>query len=149
MTTAQSSVVREPVPNRLVGGVVGGLAGGLVFGLLMQAWDMLPMVGALVSHGNTEAGWVVHLLISALFGGFFGLTAGALIRGAGAAVGFGLLYGLLWWYLGALVTMPKWLGMDEMILKLDGNAWRSFFGHLAWGLLLGVGYALLRKRSRG
>jgi hypothetical protein len=55
---------------------------------------------------------------------------------------------VLWWVLGALLIMPAWLGMTEMVFKVNTTAWRSLAGHLAYGLLLGLVYALARPRLR-
>jgi hypothetical protein len=55
---------------------------------------------------------------------------------------------VLWWVLGALLIMPAWLGMNEMIFQLNTTAWRSLAGHLSYGLLLGLVYALVGPRLR-
>lgn len=149
MTTAHTTTAGTvALPARVVAGVVGGLAGGVVFGVLMQAWGMMPMVAMLVDSESVAVGWLVHLFNSALFGAVFALAFGRWAASLLAAAGIGLAYGLLWWVLGALVIMPAWLGMNEMIFELNTGAWRSLVGHLAFGLLLGLGYALVGPRLR-
>jgi hypothetical protein len=46
--------------------------------------------------------------------------------------------------LGGLLIMPAWLGMG--VFMLNAMAWMSLLGHLIYGLLLGVVYALVAPR---
>jgi uncharacterized membrane protein YagU involved in acid resistance len=148
MTSAHTATGVVAFPARVIAGIAGGLAGGVVFGILMQVWDMLPMVAMLVNSESVGVGWLVHLFNSALFGAIFAVLVGRWAATLVPAVGLGLAYGVLWWVLGALLIMPAWLGMNEMIFELNTTAWRSLVGHLAYGLLLGVVYALLGPRLR-
>ena len=148
MTTARPTVGAVALPARVVAGVAGGLAGGVVFGILMQTWGMLPMVAMLVDSESVAVGWLVHLVISALFGVIFAVLFGRWAATPTPAAGIGLAYGVLWWVLGALLIMPAWLGMNAMIFELNTGAWRSLLGHLIYGLLLGVVYALAGPRLR-
>jgi uncharacterized membrane protein YagU involved in acid resistance len=147
MTTAHAART-VTLPARLAAGIVGGLTGGVVFGILMQVWDIMPMVAMLVDSKSLAVGWLVHLFNSALFGAIFAVLFGRWATTLAAAAGLGLAYGVLWWVLGALVIMPAWLGMNEMIFQLNTTAWRSLLGHLIYGLLLGLVYALLGPRLR-
>jgi uncharacterized membrane protein YagU involved in acid resistance len=148
MTTAHTAAGAVALPARVVAGIVGGLVGGLVFGILMQVWDMLPMVAMLVDSKSVAVGWLIHLFNSALFGAVFAVLFGRWAATVVPAILLGLGYGVLWWVLGALLIMPAWLGMNGMIFELNTNAWRSLVGHLAYGLLLGLVYVLLRPRMR-
>ena len=148
MTMAHSTAHAVALPARVLAGIAGGLAGGVVFGILMQAWDMLPMVAMLVNSESVAVGWLVHLFNSALFGVIFAVLFGRWAAALVPAAAIGLGYGVLWWVLGALLIMPAWLGMNEMIFELNTTAWRSLVGHLAYGLLLGLVYALLGPRMR-
>jgi uncharacterized membrane protein YagU involved in acid resistance len=148
MTTAHAAAPTLALPARVAAGIAGGLAGGVVFGILMQVWDTMPMVAMLVDSKSVAVGWLVHLFNSALFGAVFALAFGRWAATLLAAAGLGLAYGVLWWVLGALLIMPAWLGMNAMIFELNTNAWRSLLGHLIYGLLLGVVYALVGPRLR-
>jgi uncharacterized membrane protein YagU involved in acid resistance len=148
MTTVHPTAGAVALPARVAAGIAGGLAGGVVFGILMQTWGMLPMVAMLVDSESVAVGWLVHLAISALFGAIFAVVFGRWAATPTAAVGIGLAYGVLWWVLGALLIMPAWLGMTEMVFKVNTTAWQSLAGHLSYGLLLGLVYALVRPRLR-
>lgn len=146
MTEAHTTSRSVTVPARLGAGVVGGLVGGVGFGILMQAMDMLPMVGDLVGNDTIGMGWLVHLFNSALFGAIFVLLFYRWLGPLGPTAALGLVYGVLWWLVGALWIMPAWLGMSEMIFEIGNPQWQSFVGHLFYGLLLAVVYVLLTPR---
>lgn len=123
-------------PKRLIAGVVGGLAGGVLFGLMMQMMGILGMVAGLVGQEAVGIGWVVHLGISALFGLIYAPTVGAASSSWGRAVGFGAVYGVIWWVLGALLIMPAMMGMP--VLQLGTTELQSLVGHVVYGVALGV-----------
>jgi uncharacterized membrane protein YagU involved in acid resistance len=148
MTTARTAAPVVALPARVVAGIAGGLAGGVVFGIMMQAWGMMPMVAMLINSESVGVGWLVHLFNSALFGAIFAVLVGRWAATVLPAAVIGLVYGVVWWVLGALLIMPAWLGVHAMIFNLNTTAWRSLVGHLVYGLLLGVGYALVGPRLR-
>ncbi|MGH3713182.1 MAG: DUF6789 family protein [Micromonosporaceae bacterium] len=144
MTSAHASPITAALPTRLVAGVVGGLTGGVIFGILMQMMGMMPMVAMLVGSKAVAVGWLVHLFNSALFGAIYAVLFGTWADRLGPGAGLGLVYGVIWWILGALLIMPLWLGMAAF--QFNTMAWQSLMGHLLYGLALGVVYALVRPR---
>jgi uncharacterized membrane protein YagU involved in acid resistance len=114
--------------------------------MLMPMMDMLPMVAQLVRSDSVLVGWLVHLLNSALFGAVYAVLFGRLIATWAGAIITGLIYGVFWWVLGALLIMPAWLGAKDMIFHVGTTQWQSLMGHLVYGLLLGIVYAALRPR---
>jgi uncharacterized membrane protein YagU involved in acid resistance len=133
--------------KRLVAGVAGGLVGGLIFGVMMQAMGMLGMVAGLVGQDSVAVGWVVHLGISVMFGLGYVFTFGALSTSWGRAVGFGAVYGVIWWVLGALLIMPLWMGMPPF--QIGAMQLQSLVGHLVYGGALGVVFQALVQTSTG
>jgi uncharacterized membrane protein YagU involved in acid resistance len=144
MTTASASPLTTALPTRLAAGVAAGLAGGIIFGILMQMMGMIPMVAMLVGSEAVAVGWLVHLAISAFIGATYALLFArwADRLATGAVIGLG--YGLVWWILGGLLLMPARLGMDVFVVNT--MAWQSLMGHLIYGLILGVVYALVHPR---
>ena len=136
--------------RNLAYGIIGGLAGGVVFGMMMGMMGMLPMIGQMVGMPNAVAGFVMHLGISAMIGASFAVLLGSTVRGLGGGIAQGLTYGAIWWLLGPLTLMPLFMGMG---LGVNWNAAAansmlpSLAGHLVFGLLLGITYALLRNRQ--
>lgn len=146
MARSEAAPLTSVLPARIVAGAVGGLVGGVVFGVLMTMMDLMPMVAQLIGSEAVGVGWLVHLFNSALFGAIFAVLFGRWAQAFAPAIGIGLGYGVLWWVLGALVIMPAWLGMSEMIFQVGQDQWLSLMGHLIYGLLLGVVYVLLVRR---
>lgn len=140
--------------TRIGSGAVAGIAGGIVFGILMAMMDMLPMVGMLIGVENAFVGFLVHLVNSAIIGAIFGLLAWGFADKIGPLLGAGMVYGVFWWVLGALIAMPLWLSvtadpmMRDMVFVIERDQWLSLMGHLIYGLIAaGVLYGL-RGRVR-
>ena len=131
-------------------GAYGGLAGGVIFGAMMGMMGMLPMIGKMVGHPSAITGFLVHLVISALLGVSFAVVFHRFVHAASAGLGYGLLYGGAWWFLGPLTLMPLFMGMS---LGVNWNATAasrmlpSLVGHLIYGTILGLSYAWLRSRK--
>jgi len=131
-------------------GVIGGLVGGVVFGMMMMG--MMPMIAMMVGSESAVVGWIVHLLISAGTGALFVVVFGNMISSYLSGAGYGLLYGIIWWVLGALILMPVILGITaDMNMGVQlGNAGEhlsSLKGHLVFGLLLGLVYVAHSKKG--
>jgi uncharacterized membrane protein YagU involved in acid resistance len=131
-------------------GAYGGLAGGVVFGAMMGMMGMLPMIGKMVGHPSAVTGFFAHLVISALIGASFVVIFHDFIRGASGGLGYGLVYGGAWWFLGPLTLMPLMMGMG---LGVNWNAAAaspmlpSLVGHLIYGAILGLSYGWLGNRT--
>ncbi len=128
-------------------GALAGLAGGVVFGMLMGMMGMLPMVGMLVGQDNALVGFIVHMAISAFIGAVYGVAAARLLpAGWVAAVIGGMVNGVIWWALGALILMPLGLGMLQMIFVIGQPQWMSLMGHLLYGVITALVFVPLSQR---
>jgi hypothetical protein len=137
------------LPRRLAWGALAGLAGGLVFGLMMTMMGMIGMVGALAGQpGSAAAGWLVHLVISAIIGAGFALFAPALGLGYAKLIAGGLIYGLAWWFLGPLLIMPTMMGMGPQLSAAGMSAaLPSLWGHLLFGAVTALAWGWLARRG--
>lgn len=134
-------------------GALAGVVGGLAFGALMAVMNMLPMVGMLAGSESALVGFAIHMLISAAIGASYGVfvslagltPAYAVLPG----VGIGAAYGFVWWILGPLVIMPTMMGMGpELGSALTQINIMSLMGHLIYGALLGVAFAMISGRGQ-
>ena len=155
MASTGATTALRALPMNLVTAAVAGAVAGLPLGVIMQVRDadpkmmpgvkMIGQVGELISSSpSTGLGWLIHLFNSALFGVIFVLLFSRWLTRRGPAMLLGLLYGAAWWVVGALLIMPAWLGMNDMIFHVGANQWWSLAGHLIYGLLLAVGYMIGR-----
>jgi hypothetical protein len=130
----------------IVVGGFSGLLGGMIFGRWMSAGDFFPLLaglGVIHSHEMTVA---LHFGIAILIGATFGLLFQRDVRGYGSSMGWGLGYGIFWWFFGPLTVLPILAGTG-----LDWSADRgtamfgSVVGHILYGLILGVAYATVDR----
>lgn len=135
-------------PVKLAGaGAIAGLAGGVVFGMMMGMMGMLPMVGMLVRQENAVIGFIVHMVISAFIGAVYGLVAGRFALNTTTAIAGGIINGVVWWVLGALITMPLALGMSQMVFVIGKTQWLSLMGHILYGLVTAFVFIPVVKRG--
>ena len=141
---------RESAPGqRLVRGAIAGIAGGIVFGALMGMMGMLPTIAGLVGSSSAVVGFVVHMVLSAVIGAGYGLVVGTVGDRYGSAWWAGLLYGVAWWILGPLLIMPTMMGMGPQLgMAFSSMMLMSLIGHLLYGLVTGLAYALQTDRAR-
>ena len=130
----------------LAAGGMAGVAGGAVFAWWMARSDQLVPVAALVGSQSPIVGLVMHFVFAVIIGGSFGLFFQQDVRGYGSSMGWGMAYGMFWWFVGPLTLLafaqgrvPDW-SVDRA---------REVFGllpaHIVYGLLLGLIYATMDK----
>src|SRR5919108_5158867 len=143
-----STVSLQRSDNRALSlGALAGLIGGIPFGFMMWMMGMMPMIGMLVRVESTFVGLLVHAAISAITGAIYGFFAVRFPLTLSNAVLGGLLYGVIWWVLGALILMPALLGMFEMIFVIQQMQWMSLLGHIIFGEVLALSFVWLYRRA--
>ena len=140
---AQTRTSFEPWQAGVIGGVVGSIAFGAMMAMMAPAMlvEMIPMMYGL--EGGL-AGWFVHISHGAVLGVVFAtilVAVGKSNLGPAASAGAGIGYGIVVWVALAVVVMPVWLGMPEMVPNVDVG---SLAGHAIYGVLLGVVYSILQ-----
>ena len=146
MTTATYSLTKINTRN-LTLGAIGGLVGGVPFGMMMAMMGMMPMIGMLIRVENATVGWVVHLVISVVTGALYGHFAPAFSKTWGSATIAGVVYGVIWWVLGALILMPAMLGMFQMIFVIGQTQWLSLMGHIVFTVIMALVFKVLADRE--
>jgi uncharacterized membrane protein YagU involved in acid resistance len=130
----------------IIVGSFSGLLGGMIFGRWMSAGDFFPLLaglGLIHSHDTTVA---LHFGMAMLIGATFGILFQRDVRGYGSSMGWGLGYGIFWWFLGPLTILP--------LVTRTGRDWSanqgatlfgSLVGHILYGLIVGVAYATVDR----
>jgi uncharacterized membrane protein YagU involved in acid resistance len=133
-------------PRALFVGGLAGIVGGWAFGRWMEQVDFFPLVANLVNADTRETGVVVHYLIAVFIGASFGALFQHDVRGHGSGMGWGLAYGMLWWFIGPLTLLPLLLG-GPVDWRADRASalFGSMVGHAIYGLIAGLVYATLDK----
>ncbi len=141
---------REPGgPGPKLLGILGagskaGLLGGALACLPMSATGILPYVATLVGAESALIGAAVHLVIASTFGALYGLLFHDEAPDRGAALGWGMFYGLILWFVGQ-ITVFSWLidGTFSWTAADVGAALPSLISHLAYGMVTGLVFAAL------
>ena len=156
MTQNSSRVISDDAiivveKNHIKAGVIAGIIAGLAFGGIMGVMGMLPMVAGLIGSSSTLVGAILNEIISVIIAiGFAFIFGHAATHSKSKAVILGLLYGFIWWILGPLFLMPSFMGMGpQLTMTAAQGAIPSLIGHLVYGLLLGLSYALITRPGSG
>jgi hypothetical protein len=130
--------------------VAGGFAGaiaGLIFGSWVASGNYFPLLAGYGELNVSRAAIIVlHFGMAFVIGVTFGLLFQRDVRGYGSCMGWGLGYGIFWWFLGQLTLLP-WLAHMPLDWSADHGAaiFGSLVGHILYGLILGVAYATLDR----
>jgi uncharacterized membrane protein YagU involved in acid resistance len=130
----------------LVVGGLAGLVGGWAFGQWMAKVNHFPLIAGLIHLSSREAGAALHFVFACIIGASFGLLFQRDVRGYGSCLGWGLGYGMFWWFLGPMTLMPLWQGRRLDWSYQHGQAlFGSLVGHIIYGLIVGVIYAAVDR----
>ncbi|KAA3659928.1 MAG: hypothetical protein DWQ04_20825 [Chloroflexi bacterium] len=142
---------RESAGSRSLRGLLmgqgAGVIGGLLFTIVMVATNSLPRVASLVGGNTAVFGFIVHLIIAIIIGSTYGLFFQNAAYSYGSGLGWGLLYGLLWWFLGPgtlffiLLRQPVDWSLASTISRYP-----ALVGHLLYGMGLGLGFQYFMHR---
>jgi uncharacterized membrane protein YagU involved in acid resistance len=137
-------------PQRLravIRGAVAGIVGGLLFTTVMVQVGALGRVSRLVGAESPVVGFFVHMVVAVLVGVTYALLFRRHSFDVRSGLGWGVAYGLLWWFLGALTLLPVLLGgRPQWDAGAAARAFPSLVGHLVYGMGLGVAFYLLEDR---
>ena len=129
--------------------VVGGLAGivgGWVFGKWMESVNFYPLIAGLVDSTSSMVGKSLHYVFAIIIGATFGVLFQRDVRGYGSSMGWGVAYGMFWWFLGPLTIMPLWLRKPlDWSSANASELFGSLVGHIIYGLIVGLLYAAVDR----
>ncbi|MGA8224239.1 MAG: hypothetical protein WB780_21510 [Candidatus Acidiferrales bacterium] len=129
----------------VVGGVAGTLS-GLVYSRWMYEGEFYPLLSGLGQLSAKSEMVVLHFLVALLIGASFGLLFQTDVRGLGSSMGWGLGFGIFWWFFGPLTLLPLLSGTPLDWSADQGTAlFGSLVGHIIYGLILGVIYAAIDR----
>ena len=136
--------LRFDLARALVVGGLSGLVGGWAFGKWMEQVGFFPLVAGLVRSTSPEVGTALHFAIAVVIGASFGVLFQRDVRSPGSSLGWGMGYGLLWWFLGPLTLLPLLQGQPvDWSWQHGSMLFGSLVGHIVYGVLVGLIYAVL------
>jgi hypothetical protein len=128
-----------------VGGFAGVL-GGMIFGRWSSAGDFFPLIAGLGEFHSRMATVGLQFGVATIIGSSFGLLFQRDVRGYGSSMGWGLGFGIFWWFLGPLTLFPL-IARTPLDWSADhgGELFGSLVGHILYGLILGIAYAAIDR----
>jgi uncharacterized membrane protein YagU involved in acid resistance len=130
----------------IVAGGVAGTLSGLVFSRWMYQGEFYPLIGNIAQLSSTSKTAAFHFLIALLIGACFGLLFQTDIRGLGSSMGWGLGFGIFWWFFGPLTLFPILTRTPlDWSAEQGTELFGSLVGHIIYGLILGVIYAAIDR----
>jgi len=140
--TMPSAQTRFSLARALVVGGLAGIVGGWAFGKWMAQVNFYPLIAELVNSDSRMVGKTLHFVFAVIIGATFGVLFQRDVRGLGSSMGWGLGYGILWWFLGPLTIKPLWGGIrPDWSYQHGAELFGSLVGHIIYGLIVGVLYA--------
>ena len=142
-------MVKAAVQQRnIVNGIIAGLVAGIIFGFMLIQMGVLGNIGMMVGSTNPFAGFIVHLIYSAVLGVIFAIVFFKKITHFYPAVLWGLLYGIIWWFLGTLTLAPIAMGLPVIWSSgVMANEFPMLIGNLIFGFVLALCYFWLKNRK--
>ncbi|ANU23092.1 hypothetical protein [Planococcus donghaensis] len=120
--------------------LIGSTVAGILFGIYMQIMGMIPMIASMVGSDSLVLGWIMHMMISWIFG----LGYGAMTLFSSRYYVLGVIHGVLIWIIGPLLVMPIMMGMGPMFGQMfASDQLMSLVTHLAFSLILAVVFSKL------
>lgn len=131
-----------------VAGALAGLAAAIAVGATLLAGPI--GLGLLPLPTLEPLALAANLSLAAVLGAIFGVVFGYQSHGYAASIGGGLVYGLLWWVVGALTVAPLIAGQGPTWSVAAGSAaFPSLVADLLYGALTGLGLHVLLALRRG
>lgn len=115
-----------------------GITPGIVAGLLFLAYTgvgMTMMIADMIGSSDAIIGFIIHLIISGVLGAAYTGSYTQVVPGGGLAqtLALGLVWGIIWWVVGANLIMPLIGGGDVFTLDFSSP---SLYGHIIFGVML-------------
>src|SRR5580698_11596777 len=135
------------IGRAIVAGGLAGIVGGAIFRSWVASGDYYPLLAGYgrisVSHFTLI---LLHFAVAVLVGISFGFLFQRDVKGPGSCMGWGLCYGILWWFLAHLTILP-WIAHGRFDWSADraASVFGSLVGHILYGLIVGLAYATFDK----
>lgn len=145
MTTTAIASASQSMSTKASTGAIAGLIGGVVFGIMMTMMGSIKMIAQMMGSDSAVVGWMVHLMISAIFGIAYAILFSKKAVNSGTTLSFGMIYGVILWVFGPLIMMPLMMGMSSMMFHVGEMQWMSLIGHIMFGVITAFVFFKMKK----
>lgn len=127
-------------------GTLSGIAGGALYALVLIVTGSWKEIAAVAGGTSATFGFCVHLVISVLMGASYGLLFQREAPNLASGIGWGLVYGLIGWFIGPLTLLPV-AGGHMLWEPADARAqFPALVGQLMYGSVAAAAFWLLERR---
>jgi uncharacterized membrane protein YagU involved in acid resistance len=126
-------------------GAVSGVAGGALYAFVLIATGSWKEIAAIAGGTSPALGFAVHLAVSVLMGASYGVLFQREALSFTYAVGWGLVYGLIGWFIGPLTLLPVAEGHPLWAITDAGTQFPALVGQLMYGAVAAASFWLLER----
>jgi hypothetical protein len=128
-------------------GAIGSIAGGVLFSLVLLVTGTLPQMAALVGSSSPTLGFIISMVLGIGIGMSYGLLFRYEAPDFGSGVSWGLIYGLIWWFVGPMTLLPILIGGTfHWTTAAADTLLPSLIGHLIYGATTAIVFVLFERR---
>jgi hypothetical protein len=128
-------------------GAAASIVGGSLFTVVLLVTGSLQDMANIFGSSSLALGVVINMIVSAFLGMSYGLLFRHEAPDAGSAIAWGLVYGLLWWFIGPMTLLPILLGGSfSWTTETATSLLPSLVGHLIYGAATAVIFVALERR---
>jgi hypothetical protein len=128
-------------------GAAASVVGGSLFTLVLLVTGSLHGMASLLGSSSLALSVLITMVVSVFIGMSYGLLFRHEAPDAGSAVAWGLVYGLLWWFVGPMTLLPILLGGSfSWTTDAAASFLPSLVGHLIYGAATAVTFLALERR---
>ena len=127
-------------------GAVSGFAGGVLYALVLIATGSWREIAAVAGGTSPTLGFVVHLVISILMGASYGMLFQREAPNLASGIGWGLVYGLIGWFVGPLTLLPLAEGHALWVPANARTQFPALVGQLMYGAMAAGSFWFLERR---
>src|ERR1043165_6494086 len=134
--------------ENILSGIMAGLMAGIVFGFILARMGVLSYAGRFFAMSEPLSAFIIHMIFSGIVGVIFAIIFFHGCTNFFNTTLWGIVYGIIWWLIGPMVLCPWMKGLP--ISWESGQTCHAIpmlFGHLIFGITLGVSYFWMRHRK--
>jgi uncharacterized membrane protein YagU involved in acid resistance len=127
-------------------GIMSGLAGGALYAVVLVATGSWKEIAAIAGGTSPELGFAVHVAVSIVMGTSYGVLFQREAPDFVSGVCWGLVYGLIGWFVGPLTLVMVAEGRPLWAVGDTRAQFPALVGQLMYGAVAAASFWLLERR---